>query len=73
MNNWQPIETAPKDGKPFLAWDGNRCHYPGVARYVEHGHSGRYQSTLEEIALLVRGCYYSMPLTHWMPLPEPPQ
>jgi hypothetical protein len=20
MNEWQPIDTAPKDGKPFLAW-----------------------------------------------------
>jgi hypothetical protein len=21
--NWKPIETAPRDGTPFLAWDGD--------------------------------------------------
>ena len=56
---WQPIETAPKDGTPFLGcdpdyifvaiWDrGNRVHLTDTGRGF---------------------CYP----THWMPLPPPPE
>lgn len=68
MSRWQLIDSAPKDGKPFLAWAAEANTYPGVARW----HQGTYRSTLEEIALRERGSWSGLPLTHWMRLPDPP-
>ena len=61
MSDWQPIETAPKDGTRILVswtfggWNIARCLTP----------SGRWMTQ------------YDRPLavqpTHWMPLPEPPR
>jgi hypothetical protein len=56
MNEWQKIETAPKDGGPILGWDGED---------VEVMHLGRHGWTMCD------GEYAATP-THWMPLPEPP-
>lgn len=64
---WQPIETAPKDGEPFL------------------GTNARYAYSLQRCGVYYwdRWCWrhqvddYGDPpatwLTHWMPLPAPPQ
>jgi hypothetical protein len=82
MTEWQPIETAPKDGKSILVHDNVA---PGLAAGVaiecwagntdvaawwenEDAGSGRWI------------CYMDRPQdpelhftpTHWMPLPEPP-
>jgi len=62
---WQPIETAPQDGTPILAYFKSAIqHVPGiisVAKKKEH--------------YWVLECYAehqcSVP-THWMPLPPPP-
>lgn len=64
---WQPIESAPKDGKPFLAYRAGS--YPAIARWRD----GRVRTLQEEIALLehLRWIQHS-DLTHWMPLPDPP-
>lgn len=70
MMEWQPIETAPKDGTDFLAgWaaiepdpfcDGKACIE--IVRYNDRG---------VVCGGLNRDCGMSFP-THWMPLPKPP-
>ena len=57
MDNWQPIETAPKDGTEILAWDGIEHK---IARWDEP--SGWFLSDWMR-------CYP----THWQPLPAPPE
>lgn len=32
MSEWRPIETAPKDGRRFIAWDG---HEVWMAKWFE--------------------------------------
>ena len=71
MTDWQPIETAPKDGTPILAWpcgDGWGGKFPYVVQWVppnEH-HDGLWREAAGEQ-------YDDFDPTHWMPLPEPPK
>ena len=63
MSEWQPIETAPKDGTAMLVWAGMRDWLdnpvPSVAWYSRlHGWVGHFASG-------------DMP-SHWQPLPAPP-
>jgi hypothetical protein len=69
MTEWQPIETAPKDGLAVLLW-------PYQPWAVLRGHA------MEEVVLGYRTMddkWYNpeqretFEPTHWMPLPEPPQ
>jgi hypothetical protein len=55
---WQPIETAPRDGQAILAWDENLTY---EIAYRQRG-KWRYGP---------KG--YSFNPTHWMPLPAPPK
>lgn len=64
---WNPIATAPRDGRPILAWDPYylmRCVRPDTT-------SGSWLTDLPygfergEREMRVEP-------THWMPLPEPP-
>ena len=69
MNKWQPIETAPKDGTPILA-SADSGDYPFIAYW---GYVGRFTSSPK---MWLGHEYGAMPdnaLTHWMPLPEPPE
>ena len=58
---WQPIETAPKDGTVVLL--GRADYYPKSGYWVEHEFQDWWGWDRD------RAC----PPTHWMPLPEPPQ
>ena len=70
MNEWQPIETAPKDGTQFLAFakdsmSATRDYY-GVAQWAEAN---------PDFAWSVEGWFWSYATrpTHCMPLPAPPK
>lgn len=67
---WQPIETAPKDGSMILAWcvhphaevvpDAEEYRCAVVTRWIDHNGGG--------------WTWYGMSgrFTHWRPLPAPP-
>jgi hypothetical protein len=61
VSEWQPIETAPKDGRLILVWapakEGFTSLY-SLCRY--HPDAGFCIDEIREA-------------THWMPLPEPPK
>ncbi len=69
MSEWQPIETAPRNGHHFFATgpmpsDGiaaPNCWFVAIARW-EHN-----ALVTENFRLRARD------LTHWMPLPTPPR
>ena len=69
MTDWQPIETAPKDGRMIMVSNGIAF---GPAVKISDGsfhawnnffqrHDGKFWSGPNNIAA-----------THWMPLPTPP-
>lgn len=64
---WQPIKTAPKDGTAILVsgTDGQMA----VAEFKTHsdGSSGWEIGHSE-----VHELWLAAPVTHWMPLPNPP-
>lgn len=61
---WQPIETAPKDGTPVLVYDANWCGNMGPrvtpAGWAPYTDGGGYWPGVTEP-------------THWQPLPAPPE
>jgi hypothetical protein len=57
---WQPIETAPKDGTRILA-----CNADERAEYIIVGYFRGAHFT--------DGQWPMIPVTHWMPLPDPPK
>ena len=57
---WQPIETAPKDGTVFLAW----------RKHATHPLMVRYEPSYDWFANYDGEHVYD--LTHWMPLPKAP-
>ena len=71
MSEWQPIETAPKDGTKVLAahfGDKSSNWYGRMA--VDF-----YHDAAAGDAFTGWGAFNSRhwPATHWMPLPEPPK
>lgn len=60
--NWQPIETAPKDGKSILVTDG----FEVCDAYFRGGDWWQYECGDD---------WYSTSInpTHWMPLPDAPE
>ena len=76
MTDWQPIETAPRDGTWILltggsieySWDGDSQPAAVVGQYAIALTTERWQFAWYD------GGYYGeyVDPTHWMPLPEPP-
>jgi Protein of unknown function (DUF551) len=67
---WADIETAPKDGTEFLAFDGvaKKCGVAVWSTVWEHfdivQSDGEYGPDEDQ--------FQGARITHWMPLPEPP-
>ena len=83
MSKWQPIETAPKDGTQFMAYqadDGRGHSFFAVARMLrEEWHAyepidgtDTYRREKKSRLVMVPDHHWFKP-THWMPLPAPPE
>ena len=72
MSEWQPIETAPKDGTPIIVWGPDiSCpcdgYYPRSCWWSQEGHGvWVVRETANDATYLDPAA-----LTHWQPLPEP--
>ena len=67
MSEWQPIETAPKDGTVILQW--HPCGNLWPAYYLIVQWSPSCEAWMSPIDT---DSSYFFPGTHWMPLPAPP-
>jgi len=79
MIEWQPIETAPKDGRVVLLfgiWAGEiHGEYDEPTIDIGSWGGGKSDYPGNDWWHLTTGDNYAcwMRPTHWMPLPEPPQ
>ena len=72
MSEWMPIETAPKDGTPFDAYavnGGISTRIPYVRWDAEVGRW--FCCYIKNAECNPIGAGWN--LTHWMPLPAPPE
>lgn len=71
MTEWQPIETAPKDGTALLGKDV-AGDWPFVMKWEgePRAPNGGYWAYCEALLSDVAG---EATPTHWMPLPDPPK
>ena len=68
MAEWQPIETAPKDGRSLLLYSPS---YNGPAGPIWVGNW--VNDDVEHAFECMWGVFgVDYPATHWMPLPDPP-
>ena len=77
MSEWQPIETAPKDGASFLAWfaDEERvdwCHWQ-AARYPGMPEGRDMPEGWRDGFITVYAADDPRGPSHWMPIPAPPK
>jgi hypothetical protein len=66
MSEWQPIETAPKDGTRVIARQGFTVDTMFWSKRIWAGGGGW-------VSDICRSETYVYSPTHWMPLPDPPQ
>jgi hypothetical protein len=74
VDDWRPIETAPKDGTEFQSW-------VKASKISFWEPRCRYNPSSEAFELWGRvdydedgwGCYPHLSPTHWRPLPSPPK
>jgi hypothetical protein len=67
MSDWQPIDSAPKDGTEILGH--NDGVYAIVSWQTHRTMTGIYGNWADRAGYLES---YERP-THWQPLPEPPK
>ena len=83
MNEWQPIDTAPKDGRTILLgrynslnkWRTMRGQWFSASTIAEEWEDdeceeGWYETSVESDD--IPNCWATNP-SHWMPLPEQPK
>jgi len=72
MNDWQPIETAPRDGSSVIVF-GPAMNKPTLGHWDAERYSRNPKPHWEWAPYFgVRWNRDNQP-THWMPLPEPPR
>lgn len=71
MSKWQPIKTAPKDGREFLAVNKDKPSVTyRVVYFDEDVRDALYCWHVEDAG---KGFNHHRDFfTHWMPLPDPP-
>lgn len=69
MSEWQPIETAPKDGSRILGWAKSKNGSDDLRLVIF------WDQTSPEGArwIVAFNAFWHFEPTHWMPLPEPPE
>jgi hypothetical protein len=65
LGAWQPIETAPRDGRRVLVWIADSHTGHAFAKLWFYSTDGRLGGGAE-------GYNGDWNITHWMPLPSPP-
>ena len=75
IDNWQPIETAPKDGTRIIICGVGYMKHPCIAHWNQvfgnNKKAGRYLK--QEGWYNGRADYWhTSPATHWMPCPQIP-
>jgi hypothetical protein len=73
---WQPIETAPKDGTEVLVWNGGNDGFYTTPGQMGVAYWGRQGFPERKRAWCASDCCDGVTTytpTHWMPLPAPPQ
>lgn len=81
MADWQPIETAPKDGTRIMLWRGYTTYGVWAEMVIAEWHDDAWrwpsdtQSTHGDWSQdeIYDGYESAKDFTHWMPLPEAPQ
>lgn len=72
MSDWQPIETAPRDGRPILIWQPDKAYQP-QRNYDDWRYAIGYWRTDEKIGSWGNRNSAVVTPTYWMPLPPPPR
>jgi hypothetical protein len=70
MIDWQPIETAPMDGRPVLLWARLRAHPPEPGSFFEV--VGYYNRASGVERWKTRETDEDLEAIHWAPIPKPP-
>ena len=77
--NWQPIDTAPKNGTRIILWDANKgvaisggWHIDG-GRDDPNGYEPPWSWWVSDEDLIMWDSGPDDAPTHWMPLPETPK